>query len=172
MELNFGKTGAIVSIVFLLVIAFGVYYFGHELYLEYSIFPDLIVFVALVIVGYLMLKPSLLSYFVLTFSKDHKLTISRPFYKIKMFENAIQKFTLDLKQVEKVLIVIPERPSAPANYLFFMKENTGKAAMILYFDEKEGKSIKPKLKSAKVLVSQENIQDINYDAMLGLTTLT
>ncbi|MFT6746447.1 MAG: hypothetical protein ACJAZ2_000786 [Glaciecola sp.] len=172
MELKFGKTGAVVSVFFLLVIALGVLHFGYQLYLEYQLFPDLIAFIVLAILGYLMLKPSFLSYSVLSFSKDHKLTITRPFYKIKMFENAIQKHTLDLKEVEKVLVVIPERPSAPANYLFFMKGNTGIASLILFFDEKEGESVKKKLKGSKVPLVQSKILNIKYDSMLGLSTLT
>jgi hypothetical protein len=171
MQLKFGKTGAVVSIFFTLLLGVGLVYFFHSLYLEYKFFPDVVLCLLLSVLGYLSLKPSLLSYFVLTFSKDHQLTIERPFYLFRLFENAIQNLTIDLKEVEKILIVIPERPSAPANYLFFMKENTGKALLLLYFDEKEGEQIKKRLKASKVRFAKENITDINYDSMIGVSTL-
>jgi hypothetical protein len=171
MEIKFGKIGALVSILFTLIIALGVVYFAYQLYLEYTFFPDLVLGLVLVVLGYFTLKPSLLSYFVLNFSKDHKLIVTRPFYKVTIFENAIQKHTLNLKEVDNVLIVIPQRPSAPANYLFFMKEHTGKASLLLYFDEKEGEVIKKHLKKSKVNTSQKNILDVKYDSMIGVSTL-
>jgi len=88
-----------------------------------------------------------------------------------MFENAIQNHTIDLKLVEKVLIVTPERPSAPKNYLFFVKENTGKASLLLYFDEKEGVIVKKQLKKSKITMVNEKIEDIKYDSMIGVSTL-
>lgn len=171
IQVKFGKTGSLVSVTILGVVLWGLVLFLLRLQDDFNVFPNLVTFIVLSVAGYFILKPCLLSYFVLSFSKDHQLNITRPFYKFDLFENAIRNYTLDLKEIEKVLVVIPERPSAPENYLFFMKGNTGIASLILYFDEKEGKIVKQKLKASKVTISQKNILDLKYDSMIGVSTL-
>lgn len=95
---------------------------------------------------------------------------SRPFYPFQFIDNAPNKLDIDLKKLEKVLIVIPERTYLPANYLFFEKGNNGRAFLLLTFDEKEGKAVKKQFKKHQVKHRQVKIQDINYDAMVGLNT--
>jgi len=171
MQLKFGRAGAIVSGVFTLLIAAGICYFAIQLFSDFSFFPDLVLFLLLAICGYFTLKPSLLSFFVLTFSKGHQLTISRPLYKINLFESTFAKFNIDLKEVEKLLIVKPERPSAPFNYLFFMKGNTGKASLVLYFDEKEGVLVKRQLKKSNLRAVNSKMSEVDFDSYLGVNTL-
>lgn len=169
-ELNFGKTGAIVSWFILLVVLVFLIYFSVRFQKQPVLFPHLIVIVLLGIVGYLILKPCFLNYFVLKFYPKNQLQIIRPWYRFNWFENAIRDYTIDLKELEVLKIVIPERSYLPANYLFFIKGNHGKAALHLNFDEKEGKLVKSKLKRAKVKMTEHDINSIKYESLLGVST--
>jgi hypothetical protein len=171
MQLKFGRAGAIVSGLFTFLVGAGVFYFAAKMYSDFNFFPDLVLFLLLIIGGYFTLKPSLLSFFVLTFSKGHQLTITRPIYKVNLFANSFINFSIDLKEVEKLIIVKPERPSAPFNYLFFMKGNTGKASLVLYFDEKEGVLVKRQLKKSNLKAEHAEMSEVNFDSFLGVSTL-
>lgn len=171
MQFKFGKVGSLMSMLMTVGLYAIAVYFLLKLRDEFVLFPNLLIPVLLVGISYFSLKPSFLNYFILDFTKDKKLHITRPFYKVKIFEDNFQNYSVDLTQVEKVLIVIPERTYLPANYLFFMKGNNGKAALLLNFDKKEGEQIKKRLKAAKVSTAQKNVLDIPYDSMIGVRTL-
>ncbi len=171
MKLIFGKTGAIVSLAVSLSIIGSLSLYIRSAMDSFTFFPNGLLSLVLVGLGFFFFRTGMLNYFVLSFNKDQTLVITRPYYKIPLFENAIQKHTVDLKEISKVMIVIPERTYLPANYLFFNKENLIVAKVHLTFDEKEGEGVKAKLRQHKVKCKEVNVLDVNYDSMKGVTTL-
>ena len=171
MKMKVGKVGALVSLVLFVLILFGIFHFGSRLWFHYNLFPDLLLMFLLLILGYLSLKPSLLGYVELSFIKKGQLQVSRPFYLVKLFEDTYQHHTIVLKELAYVMIVKPERASAPDNFLFFMRANSAKATLVMYFDEKEAKPLVKKLSQAKIIIKRTHILDVDYDAYLGASTL-